>query len=156
MPADILEKPATVEDVAREVSKIRSIVTDAVEGGVRSARQAIKHGRYAAEDVIEEAQHAVEAEAITGNGHSFRCRSLGRGLSGLDWIPLSLSAGYRPRAEVAPKHAEDSLPILRRTRPIQTHDWSRQGGLVHLRPLRSSHDARQSAIHMHLRPLRPA
>ena len=89
MPADILEKPATVEDVAREVSKIRSIVTDAVEDGVRSARQAIKHGRYAAEDVIEEAQHAVEAEAITGNGHSFRCRSLGRGLSGLDWIPLS-------------------------------------------------------------------
>jgi hypothetical protein len=34
MPSDILEKPATVEDVAREVSKIRSIVTDAVEDGV--------------------------------------------------------------------------------------------------------------------------
>jgi len=42
MPAHILEKPATVEDVAREVSKIRSIVTDAVEDGVRSARQAFK------------------------------------------------------------------------------------------------------------------
>ena len=36
MPADVLEKPATVEDVAREVSKIRSIVTDAVKDGVRS------------------------------------------------------------------------------------------------------------------------
>ena len=47
MPAHILEKPATVEDVAREVSKIRSIGTDAVEDGVRSARQVFKRGRHA-------------------------------------------------------------------------------------------------------------
>jgi ElaB/YqjD/DUF883 family membrane-anchored ribosome-binding protein len=71
MPADVLEKPATVEDVAREVSKIRSIVTDAVEDGVRSARQAIKHGRYAAEDVIEEAQHAVKQRPLQAMGIAF-------------------------------------------------------------------------------------
>ena len=52
MLADVLEKPATVENPLREVSKIRSRVTDAVEDGVRSASQAIRHGRYAAEDAI--------------------------------------------------------------------------------------------------------
>jgi ElaB/YqjD/DUF883 family membrane-anchored ribosome-binding protein len=71
MPAEVLEKPATVEDVAREVSKIRSIVTDAVEDGVRSARQAFKHGRHAAEDVIEEAQHAVKQRPLQAMGIAF-------------------------------------------------------------------------------------
>jgi hypothetical protein len=64
MPAHILEKPATVEDVAREVSKIRSIVTDAVEDGVRSARQAFKHGRHAAEDLLEDAQPPVHQSPL--------------------------------------------------------------------------------------------
>ena len=31
MPADVLERPAIVEDALREVSRIESIVTDAVE-----------------------------------------------------------------------------------------------------------------------------
>lgn len=44
MLAEVLEKPATVENSLREVSKIRSRVTDAVEEGVRSASQAIRHG----------------------------------------------------------------------------------------------------------------
>jgi ElaB/YqjD/DUF883 family membrane-anchored ribosome-binding protein len=89
MPADILEKPATVEDVAREVSKIRSIVTDAVEDGVRSARQAIKHGRYAAEDVIEEAQHAVKQRPLPAMGIAFAAGVLAGGF--LAWI------GFRRR-----------------------------------------------------------
>jgi len=89
MPADILEKPATVEDVAREVSKIRSIVADAVEDGVRSARQAIKHGRYAAEDVIEEAQHAVKQRPLQAMGIAFAAGVLAGGF--LAWI------GFRRR-----------------------------------------------------------
>jgi ElaB/YqjD/DUF883 family membrane-anchored ribosome-binding protein len=71
MLADVLEKPATVEDARREVSKIRSIVTDAVEDGVRSARQAIKHGRNTAEDVIEEAQHTVKQRPLQTMGLVF-------------------------------------------------------------------------------------
>jgi len=89
MPADILEKPATVEDVAREVSKIRSIVTDAVEDGVHSARQAIKHGRHAAEDVIEEAQHAVKQRPLQAMGIAFAAGVLAGGF--LAWI------GFRRR-----------------------------------------------------------
>jgi ElaB/YqjD/DUF883 family membrane-anchored ribosome-binding protein len=68
MLPDVLEKPATVEDARHEASKIRSIVTDAVEDGVRSARQAIKQGRYAAEDVIEEAQHTVKQRPLQAIG----------------------------------------------------------------------------------------
>ena len=84
MTAHIMEKPATVEDVAREVSKIRSIVTDAVEDGVRSARQAIKHGRHAAEDVIEEAQHAVKQRPLQAMGIAFAAGLLAG--SFLAWI----------------------------------------------------------------------
>lgn len=71
MPAEVLEKPAAVEEVAREVSNIRSIVTDAVEDGLRTARQAIKHGRYAAEDAIEEAQHSVKQRPLVAVGAAF-------------------------------------------------------------------------------------
>lgn len=40
MTASVLTKPATVEEPPCEVSKIRSIVADAEENGVRSACQA--------------------------------------------------------------------------------------------------------------------
>lgn len=84
MLADVLEKPATVEDARREVAKIRSIVTDAVEDGVRSARQAIKHGRNAAEDVIEEAQHTVKQRPLQAMGLVFAAGVLAG--SFLAWI----------------------------------------------------------------------
>ena len=70
MPA-VLEKPARAEDVRREVSKIRSIVTEAVEDGVRSARQAIKHGRYVADDVIEDAQQTIKQRPLQTVGAVF-------------------------------------------------------------------------------------
>ena len=88
MPA-VLEKPAPVEDARREVSKVRAIVTDAVEDGVRSARQAIKHGRYAAEDVIEEAGHTVKQRPLQTMGIVFAAGVLAG--SSLAWI------GFRRR-----------------------------------------------------------
>ncbi len=89
MPADVLEKPAMVEDALREVSKIGSILTDAVEDSVRSARQAIKHGRDAAEDVIEEAQHTVKQRPFQAMGIAFAAGVLAGGF--LAWI------GFRRR-----------------------------------------------------------
>jgi len=71
MPANVLEKPETVENPLREVSKIRSRVTDAVEEGVRSASQAIRHGRHAAEDAIEEAKHTVKRRPLEAMGAVF-------------------------------------------------------------------------------------
>jgi len=84
MPADALEKPAAVEDALREVSKIRSIVTDAVEDSIRSANQAIRHGRHAAEDVIEEAKHTVKQKPLQSIGTVFAAGVLAGGL--LTWI----------------------------------------------------------------------
>jgi ElaB/YqjD/DUF883 family membrane-anchored ribosome-binding protein len=71
MLANMLEKPATVANPLREVSKIRSRVTDAVEDGVRSASQAIRHGRHAAEDAIEEAEHMVKQRPFQAMGTVF-------------------------------------------------------------------------------------
>ena len=71
MPANVSERPETVENPFREVSKIRSMVTDAVADGVRSASQAIRHGRYAAEDAIEEAKHTVKQRPLQAMGTVF-------------------------------------------------------------------------------------
>ncbi len=79
MPAEVLEKAATVEDTRREVSKIGSIVTDVLEDGVRSARQAVKHGRYAAEDVIEAAEHRVKQRPLQAMGIVFAAGLLAGG-----------------------------------------------------------------------------
>ena len=89
MPADVLEKPVTAEDALREVSKIRSLVKDAVEDGVRSASQAIRHGRYAAEDAIEEAKHTVKQRPLQAMGIAFAAGVLVGGF--LTWI------GFRRR-----------------------------------------------------------
>ena len=58
------EKPATVEDVLSEVSKMKSAVTEAVDDGVRSALRVVKNGRYAAEDAIDDAKHIVRKKPI--------------------------------------------------------------------------------------------
>ena len=41
MASSILEKQASVEDVLREVSRLKSVVTEAVEDGVQSAVKAL-------------------------------------------------------------------------------------------------------------------
>ena len=71
MVANVSERPETVENPLREVSKIRSMATDAVEDGVRSASQAIRHGRYAAADAIEEARHTVKQRPLQAMGTVF-------------------------------------------------------------------------------------
>jgi ElaB/YqjD/DUF883 family membrane-anchored ribosome-binding protein len=74
MPIDLMDKlhkPATVEDVMNEVSKIKSAVTDAVDDGVKSALKAIKQGRDAAEDAIGDAKLAVRRKPLQAIGVFF-------------------------------------------------------------------------------------
>jgi len=68
---DKFEMPATVEDVLREVSKIKSTVTEAVDDGVRSAVRAIKQGRNAAEDVMDDARRSVKRNPLQTVGVVF-------------------------------------------------------------------------------------
>lgn len=84
MQADILKKTGSGEDILREVSKTKSVVTDAVEDGVRSAVHALKNGRNAAEDAIEEARHKVKQNPFQTMGIVFAAEVLTGSLLG--WI----------------------------------------------------------------------
>jgi len=106
MLANVLEKPATVENPLREVSKISSRVSDAVEDGVRSASQAIRHGRDAAEDAIEEAKHTVKQRPLQAMGTVFAAGVLAGTF--LTWI------GFRRRWVQAQKALQGRLLRSRR------------------------------------------
>ena len=84
MPADVAEMRGSVEEALREVSRIKSIVTDAVEDGVKSAMKAIKQGRYAAEDMIGDARHTVRRRPIQAIGLVFAAGVLTGALVG--WL----------------------------------------------------------------------
>lgn len=56
-------------------------VTDRLEDGVRSARRAVKHSRYAVEDVIEDAQHAVKQNPFGAVGIAFAAGILAGGVA---------------------------------------------------------------------------
>jgi ElaB/YqjD/DUF883 family membrane-anchored ribosome-binding protein len=68
---DKLDMPATVEDVLKEVSRIRETVTEAVDDGVKSAVRALKQGRHAAEDAIDDARHTVKQNPLQSIGLVF-------------------------------------------------------------------------------------
>jgi ElaB/YqjD/DUF883 family membrane-anchored ribosome-binding protein len=63
--------PAAVEEALREVGRIKAVVTEAVEDGVKSAMKAIKQGRYAAEDMIGDARHTVRRKPFQAVGVVF-------------------------------------------------------------------------------------
>ena len=71
MSVDLSEIPATVEDALREVSKIETMVAEAVEHGVKSAMKTIKQGRYIAEDVIGDTRHRVKQNPFQAMGIVF-------------------------------------------------------------------------------------
>lgn len=72
MASDILEKQtATMEEVLRELSKIKKIVSEAVDDGVRSAMRTVKQGRDVAEDAIHDARYAVKQNPLQAVGVVF-------------------------------------------------------------------------------------
>ncbi len=64
----VLEKQPTVDDIYREVNRIKSIVTDAAEEGVETAIRAVKQGRDAAEEVVHDARHAIKRNPFQAAG----------------------------------------------------------------------------------------
>ncbi|HTS09840.1 MAG TPA: hypothetical protein VMP68_30015 [Candidatus Eisenbacteria bacterium] len=85
MPAELLEKPDT-ETANYDVSKIKSLVAEAVEDSVHSAKQAIKGARHVAEDLVEEAQHTVKQRPFQTVGIVFAAGILTGGI--LSWVAL--------------------------------------------------------------------
>ncbi len=84
MPSDVLEMPATVEEALKEVSRIKTMVTEAVEDGVKSALKAVKQGRDAAEDVIGDARQTVRKRPFQSMGVVFAAGVLTGALIG--WL----------------------------------------------------------------------
>jgi ElaB/YqjD/DUF883 family membrane-anchored ribosome-binding protein len=72
------------------LEEVKSSFTDTLEDGVRSARRAVKHGRYAVEDLIEEAQHAVKQKPLEAVGIAFTAGILAGALAGgvMTWFGL--------------------------------------------------------------------
>ena len=68
MSNSLAEKQAAVEDIFRDVDRIKSIVTDAVEEGVETALRAVKQGRDAAEDAVHDARAAIKRNPLQSAG----------------------------------------------------------------------------------------
>ena len=87
MQTDVLKNMPTPDEAGRQVSKVRSIVSEAVEDSIRSASRAIKHGRSAAEDLIDEAEHTVKQQPFRSVGMAFSAGLLAGAL--LTWVGFS-------------------------------------------------------------------
>jgi ElaB/YqjD/DUF883 family membrane-anchored ribosome-binding protein len=68
MAQTILENQATVDDIFREVNRIKTVVTEAVDDGVQSAFRAMKQGREAAEDAVHDARTAIKRNPLQSAG----------------------------------------------------------------------------------------
>jgi ElaB/YqjD/DUF883 family membrane-anchored ribosome-binding protein len=71
MAVEVLERQATVDDVLREVSRIKSLVVDAVEDGVKTALRTVKQGREITEDTIHDARYAIKRNPLQAMGIVF-------------------------------------------------------------------------------------
>jgi len=71
MSPELSEKTVNIENVLDEVSRIKSVANEAVDEGMRSARRAIKRGRNAAGDAMEEVQHTIKQKPLQAVGVVF-------------------------------------------------------------------------------------
>ena len=69
--AQVMEKAPTVDEVVRGVSRIKSVVTDAMDDGFRSARKAAKQGKAFAQDTIHDARYAIKRKPLQSAGIVF-------------------------------------------------------------------------------------
>jgi ElaB/YqjD/DUF883 family membrane-anchored ribosome-binding protein len=68
MAVEVLERQ---DDLLREVSRIKSIVVDAVEDGVKTALRTVKQGREFTEDTLHDARYAIKRNPFQAVGIVF-------------------------------------------------------------------------------------
>lgn len=75
MKAEILDKVADVGAAAAqfgaEAGRVKEAVADAVDDGIYTAKRAVKQGRRAAEDLIDDAEYQVKQHPLSALGVSF-------------------------------------------------------------------------------------
>jgi ElaB/YqjD/DUF883 family membrane-anchored ribosome-binding protein len=78
MQAEILEKTIEVRDqLGAEVKRVKEVVVDAVDNGIVAAKRAVKQGRRAAEDLVDDTEYRVKQHPLSALGVSF---GIGMGL----------------------------------------------------------------------------
>lgn len=60
MPVEVLQKIPAVDDVMDQVSRMKSVITEAVDDGIKSATRVIRQGRRVAEDAVDDAKQAFD------------------------------------------------------------------------------------------------
>lgn len=92
MKNDILDIKADVSEAASrvktEVERVKEVMSEAVEDGFNATRRAVKKGRRAAEDLIDDAEYQVKQHPFGSVGVSF---GVGLGLGALIGILLARS-----------------------------------------------------------------
>jgi ElaB/YqjD/DUF883 family membrane-anchored ribosome-binding protein len=72
MQNDIVEKTKEVRDqLGSEVKRAKEAVADAVDNGIVAAKRAVKQGRRAAEDLVDDAEYRVKQHPFSALGVSF-------------------------------------------------------------------------------------
>jgi ElaB/YqjD/DUF883 family membrane-anchored ribosome-binding protein len=69
--SDLIDKAPSVDQVLREVSRIKEVVTEAVEDGVKQAVKAYKDGRQSADDIIHDTKRMVKQKPLEAVGIVF-------------------------------------------------------------------------------------
>jgi len=90
MKAEVLDKVTDVSAAAAHigagVDRAKEAVADAIEDGVKAAKRAVKHGRRAAEDFVDDAEYKVKQHPLGMLGVSF---GIGLGLGAVIGILLA-------------------------------------------------------------------
>jgi ElaB/YqjD/DUF883 family membrane-anchored ribosome-binding protein len=71
MPSDLLENVPSVDEVLREVSRLSTTVTQAVEDGFKTAVKAVEQGRHATEDMISDGKRMMRRKPVESAGVIF-------------------------------------------------------------------------------------
>jgi len=90
MKDQLLDKVTDVGAAAAQleagVERVKGAVADAVEDGIDAAKRALKQGRRAAEDLVDDAEHQVKQHPVSTVGAFF---SIGLGLGAVIGILLT-------------------------------------------------------------------
>jgi ElaB/YqjD/DUF883 family membrane-anchored ribosome-binding protein len=95
MKAEVLDKVTDVSAAATqlgvEMERVKDAVADAFEDGINAARRAVKQGRRAAEDLIDDAEYQVKRHPMNALGVTF---GIGLGLGAVIGVLLARN-GHR-------------------------------------------------------------
>lgn len=69
MQTEIREKTIEVRDqIGAEVKRVKEVVADTVDNGIVAAKRAVKQGRRAAEDLVDDAEYRIKQRPFSTLG----------------------------------------------------------------------------------------